>query len=63
MIVTNNDTSISAKFSYYIKVTKFVGTDRIYLSRSIIKKGFYKGQDFTVKKNNNFINSDESFLG
>jgi group I intron endonuclease len=49
LIVTNNDTGISIEFSYYTKAAEFIGTDRTYLSRSIAKKGFYKGHGFTVK--------------
>jgi hypothetical protein len=51
LIVTNNDTGISTNFPCYTKAAEFVGTDRTYLSRSIAKKGFYKGHGFTVKKN------------
>ena len=50
LIVTNDNTGISIEFSSYTKAVKFVGTDRNYLSRSIAKKGFYKGHGFSVKK-------------
>jgi hypothetical protein len=54
LIVTNNNTGISTEFPSYTKAAEFVGTDRTYLSRSIAKKGFYKGHGFIVyKKNNN----------
>jgi GIY-YIG catalytic domain len=58
LIVTNNNTGISTEFPSYTKAAEFIGTDRTYLSRSIAKKGFYKGHGFTVKKRNNFINND-----
>lgn len=50
LIVTNNDTGVFTEFPSYTKAAKFVGTDRTYLSKSIAKKGFYKGHGFTVKK-------------
>lgn len=50
LIVTNNDTGISTEFISYTRAAKFIGTDRTYLSRSITKKGFYKGYGFTVNK-------------
>jgi group I intron endonuclease len=50
LIVTNNDTGIFTEFISYTKAAKFIGTDRTYLSRSITKKGFYKGHGFTAKK-------------
>jgi hypothetical protein len=59
LIVTNNKTGISTEFPSYTKAANFVGTDRTYLSRSITKKGFYKGHGFTVINNSN---NDESIL-
>jgi len=59
LIVTNNKTGIITEFPSYTRAAKFVGTDRTYLSRSIIKKGFYKGHGFTVINNSN---NDESIL-
>jgi group I intron endonuclease len=50
LIVTNNDRGISTEFISYTRAAKFIGTDRTYLSRSITKKGFYKGHGFTAKK-------------
>jgi hypothetical protein len=50
LIVINEDTGISTEFPSYTKAAEFVGTDHTYLSRSIAKKGFYKGYGFTVKK-------------
>ena len=50
LIVTNNKTGISTEFFSYTKAAKFIGTDRTYLSRSMAKKGFYKGHGFTIKK-------------
>lgn len=50
LIVINDDTGICTEFPTYTKAAEFVGTDRTYLSRSITKKGFYKGHGYTVKK-------------
>ena len=50
LIVTNNKTGIITEFPSYTRAAKFVSTDRSYLSKSIAKKGFYKGHGFTVNK-------------
>jgi GIY-YIG catalytic domain len=50
LIVTNNNTGVFTEFPSYVRAAEFVGTDSTYLSRSIAKKGFYKGHGFTVKK-------------
>lgn len=50
LIVTNDETGVSTEFPSYTKAAEFIGTDRTYLSRTITKKGFYKGYGYTVKK-------------
>jgi group I intron endonuclease len=50
LIVTNNNTGISTEFPFYTIAAKFIGIDNSYLSKSIAKKGFYKGHGYTVKR-------------